>query len=279
MDNLSIGKNDVRIALMVKSIAKKKVKKFSLKDKAFEVENKRQKLATNGHFSLLSKLYLPHFPSIKNLNTGEFWNERIDESVDHKPKDEITSERVEIAYRFLPKCAKVILDIGTGYGYIERLISRNNNIEIFGNDISENAIQNLRKRFAGNFKLESLYKMRYKSGFFDTVFMLEVLEHVPPSKTFSLLADIKRMLKKKGYLILSVPMNEGLEDMKDNPNGHVRMYTQALIKAELEIAGYDVLSSKMLYAFNTHYMLKKLISKIFRNRWQPNNIVLLAQAM
>ncbi len=73
-------------------------------------------------------------------------------------------------------------------------------------------------------------------------------------------------------------MNEGLEEMKDNPNGHVRMYTQDLIKAELEIAGFNILAFKTLYAFNTHYMFKKIISKILRNKWIPNNIIVLAQA-
>ena len=72
-------------------------------------------------------------------------------------------------------------------------------------------------------------------------------------------------------------MNEGLEEMKDNPNGHTRMYTEDLIKAELKIAGFSVLDFKTLYAFNNYYQVKKTISKIFRNRWQPNNIVLLAQ--
>jgi 2-polyprenyl-3-methyl-5-hydroxy-6-metoxy-1,4-benzoquinol methylase len=256
---------------------KKNVAPDSLQKKAFQLEKNRQKLAFMGELSVLNEKYKQSLPEIKNLNTSKFWDQRIDARIDHGPGDGMTRERVDIAYKFMPKRAMKVLDIGAGYGYIEKLLCINPNIEIFGNDISPNAIENLQKRFKGKFKLESLYKMKYKSEFFDAIFMLEVLEHVPPSKTFGLLADIKRMLKKRGYLILSVPMNEGLEEMKDNPNGHVRIYTQALIKAELEIADYDVLSSKMLYAFNTHYMLKKLISKISRNRWQPNNIVLLAQ--
>ena len=245
----------------------------------FEIEKKRQEFASESRLNELKTLYHSSYASIKNLNTGEFWDERIDERTDHIPPDGMTKDRIKTTYKFLPKGVRRVLDIGVGYGYVEKLLSKNTNIEIFGNDISPNAIKNLKKRFKGKFKLESLYEMKYKSEFFDAIFMLEVLEHVPPSKTFGLLTDIKRMLKKSGYLILSVPMNEGLEEMKDNPNGHVRMYTQALINAELEIAGYDVLSSKMLYAFNTHYVLKILISKIFKNRWKPNNIVLLAQAI
>jgi 2-polyprenyl-3-methyl-5-hydroxy-6-metoxy-1,4-benzoquinol methylase len=249
------------------------------KDDPFEIEKKRQKFALENRFDELEKLYQSSHASIENLNTGEFWDERIDENIDHTPPDGMTRDRIEVTYKFLPKGVRKILDIGAGYGYVEKLLSKNKDIEIFGNDISPNAIKNLKKRFKGSFKLESLYEMNYKSEAFDAIFMLEVLEHVPPSKTFGLLADIKRMLRKQGYLILSVPMNEGLETMKDNPNGHMRMYTEDLIKAELEIIGFSVLASKTLYAFNRYYKVKKIISKMLRNRWKPNNIVVLAQAI
>jgi len=59
-----------------------------------------------------------------------------------------------------------VLDIGAGYGYIERLLRKDKSINIYGNDISKNAIDNLKKRFKGNFRVESLYKMKYNSGFF-----------------------------------------------------------------------------------------------------------------
>jgi 2-polyprenyl-3-methyl-5-hydroxy-6-metoxy-1,4-benzoquinol methylase len=272
--DLSRGKNDDRITVVNKNIHEG----IDRRKEAFKVEKYRHQLASLGKLNVLKTKYSRNFPSIENLNTGKFWDQRIDESVDHKPEDGMTRERVEIAYRFMPRRARVVLDIGAGYGYVERFLNKDKDIKIYGNDISRNAIQNLKKRFKGSFKLESLYKMKYKSGFFDAIFMLEVLEHVTPSKTLGLLADIKRMLKKRGYLILSVPMNEGLEEMKDNPNGHVRMYTQDLIKAELEIAGFNILAFKTLYAFNTQYMFKKIISKILRNKWIPNNIIVLAQA-
>jgi len=41
------------------------------------------------------------------------------------------------------------------------------------------------------------------SGFFDVVFLLEVLEHVPDQKT--LIEEVFRVLKPGGWLILSVP--------------------------------------------------------------------------
>ena len=245
----------------------------------FKFEKGRQILASRKRLGELGKLYGRGVAEIKNLNTSDFWDERIDESIDHLPPDGMTKERVEIAYSFIPKNSKRVLDIGAGYGYVEKLLSKNKNVEIYGNDISENAIKNLKRRFKGNFKIESVYSMKYKPGFFDAALMLEVLEHIPPSKTFKVLADIKKLLKKGGYLIVSVPTNEGLEDMKDNPNGHVRMYTVDLIKAELKIAGFKAENVKTLYAFNTMYLFKKFLAKVFRNKWFPNDIIVLAKSV
>ena len=247
------------------------------KKNPYKLEEKRQVLASKGKFDELKLLYDKSLPEIYNLNNSYFWDARIEKQVDYTPGDGMTKERINIAYKFMPKAARKILDIGAGYGYIEDLISKNKTIEIYGNDISKNAINNLQKRYKGNFKLESVYKVNYKPHMFDAIFMLEVLEHIPPNKTFKVLNDVKNLLKKNGYLILSVPTNEGLEKMSDNPNGHVRMYTKDLIKAELEIAGFKVLGIKILYAFKNLYFVKNFISKIFKNKWKPNDIVVKAQ--
>ena len=179
----------------------------------------------------------------------------------------------------MPKNVNTILDIGAGYGYIENLISKNKNIKIYGNDISKNAIKNLKRRFNGNFKLESVYRMKYKPKMFDVIFMLEMLEHIPPSKTFIVLEDVKRFLTKNGSLIISVPTTEGLEKMKDNSNGHVRMYTKDLITAELKIGDFEVVSIKTLSAFRNLYTLKKLIAKVLKSKWEPNDIILVAKKL
>ena len=72
----------------------------------------------------------------------------------------MTRERIEIAYKFMPRSAKKVLDIGAGYGYIERLLSKNRSMEIFGNDISKNAVKNFRKDLKVILELESIYEMQ-----------------------------------------------------------------------------------------------------------------------
>jgi len=245
--------------------------------KPFTVEKCRQALADIGDLGRLVELYKPLIAEINNLNTSLFWNKRLKESSPLKNQDGMTKDRIKIAFSYLPKKAKRILDIGIGNGFIEELLSKNKNIQIFGNDISDLAIKNAKNKFSGNFRMESIYNMKYPKNFFDAIFVLEVLEHIPPSKIFPVLKRIKNVLKKIGTVILSVPTNEGLEQMSSNPNGHVRDYTKSLIKAELKLAGFTILESKNLYAFSNFYYLKKMLSNILKCRWHPNNIVIKAK--
>jgi 2-polyprenyl-3-methyl-5-hydroxy-6-metoxy-1,4-benzoquinol methylase len=245
--------------------------------KPFWVERVRQVLASIGELKLLGKMYNQKYSEIKNLNTSSFWNKKLFHKRGLDEQDGMTSDRVRVAFNFLPRNAKKILDIGAGSGFIEELLCQTN-VKIYGNDISEVAVKNLLERFGGKFRRESIYRMRYPKGAFDVIFALEVLEHIPPSRIFKILKKIKEILRKNGFLIISVPTNEGLDKMKINPSGHVRTYTENLIRSELKIAGFKVIKLKTLFAFKSFYSFKKISSKFLRNRWKPNDIVILAKA-
>lgn len=242
----------------------------------FLVERVRQILASINDSGSLKSTYNLKYAEIKNLNTSSFWNEKLFGETNLERQDGMTKDRIKTAFKFLPRNAQKVLDIGAGNGFIEELLSQKD-IKIFGNDISSVSVKNLKNKFKGQFRKESIFKMRYPRRFFDAIFALEVLEHVQPSKIFNLLKKIRGILRKKGSLIISVPTNEGLEKMKDNPSGHMRTYTENLIRAELKIAGFKISKLKTLYAFKNFYAFKKISSKVLRNRWKPNNIIILAK--
>ena len=246
--------------------------------KPFLVEKVRQILASIDELKLLKMTYGFRNPEIRDLNTSSFWNNKLSGEGRLDEQDGMTKDRVKTAFNFLPRNAKKILDIGAGNGFIEEFLI-GKKVEIFGNDISGVAIRNLKTRFKGIFRKESIYKMRYSGGTFDAIFALEVLEHIPPSKIFKVLKKIKEILCKNGSFIVSIPTNEGLDKMKTNPSGHVRTYTENLIRAELKIAGFKIVRLKTLYAFKSFYSLKKISSKFLVNRWMPNDIIVLAKAI
>lgn len=241
--------------------------------KAFEIEKKRQMLASVGNINSLKKMYSSSLPSIKDLNSSGFWDTRYSEKTALRDQNPMTKKRVNIVYNYIPKNSKNILDVGVGLGWVEELLSRNKKVNLYGNDISPEAVYSLNKKFDGNFSEQSVYTLKYKKNFFDVVLALELLEHIPPEKIFGVLGSFYKLIKKGGVLIVSVPMNEGLEEMKDNPNGHVRMYTEDLIKAEMGISGFKVIASETLYAFDKFFTLKSIIAKAF-NTHKPNNIIL-----
>lgn len=244
--------------------------------KPFLIERVRQILASINDLDSLKNTYNRKYAEINNLNTPTFWNDKLIGISELQKQDGMTKDRVRAAFKLLPADAQKVLDIGAGMGFIEELLSYKN-IKIFGNDISSISVNYLKSKFKGQFRKESIYEMEYSRNFFDAVFALEVLEHIPPSKIFNLLKKIKKILKKNGSLIISVPTNEGLEKKKNNPSGHVRIYTENLIKKELELAGFKIRKIKTFYAFENFYVFKKILSKILWNRWEPNDIVVLAR--
>ena len=236
-------------------------------------------IANRGDLSTLKNMYSSLSKEIYDLNTNKFWDERLNEIQRLQDQDGMTKERVLTAISFIPKSARRILDIGAGYGFLEEALSRVKcSYDMSGFDISQKAVENLKKRFRGKFIKGSLYKPPYKKDeLFDAILALEVLEHIPPRKIFQVLRTFKKLLVHGGSFILSVPLNEGLRIKKDNPSGHVREYTKELIVAELLLAGFKVIKYHEMSAFKSFYRLKRLIQKaITIDRWQTNDIVIQA---
>lgn len=247
-----------------------------MKKTGFEIEKIRQRLAKKNDLNRLIKLYSSRYPEIKDLNRPEFWDQIYKDESYLNTQDGMTKDRIRTAVGFIPKGKIKLLDVGVGMGFVEELINRDKNKEIYANDFSKVSVDYLKKKYKGHFSLQSIYNLKYPKNFFDVALVLEVLEHVPPSKTFKVLSSISKLLKPNGIMIASVPMNEGLEKMNDNPSGHVRMYTEDLIWAELSIAGFESLEYKTFFAFPYLYNIRSALAKTTKRK-HPNNIVLKAK--
>jgi ubiquinone/menaquinone biosynthesis C-methylase UbiE len=98
-----------------------------------------------------------------------------------------------------------ILDLGCGNGRLSELFS-GKKIEYYGADFSEKLIEIARKRYPElNFQVSDALNLPFPDGFFDKVFSIAVLHHIP-SKEFraKFLKEIKRVLKPRGIVVLSV---------------------------------------------------------------------------
>lgn len=246
---------------------------------AFELERHRASLAHDNLLKELLKTYNSSQPTISGKNTKTLW----DDLNLNFYYDDMAKDRTITAKNWLKKNKGKVLNIGFGSGCLEKeyFSSNHNQTTWYGIDISPWSVKNLKEMFPkSNFSEGNVLNLKFKDGYFSSVAILEVMEHVSPTKTFIAWKEINRILKKKGSLIVSVPLNENLEEMVKhgmNPNAHVRVYTKELIKAELILAGFEIKNEKIFYAFPKHYYVKKLVTSIFPNIRKPNNVIILAQ--
>lgn len=251
---------------------------------AYDVERLRDKLAKQSKLEQLKDAYSSKYPEIKNKNTPQLWdNFNLERNHFTNSDDPQANDKLNLISKNLTGKNIKVLNVGFGSGNLERLVYRNKNIFSWdGVDISKKSVLHAKKIFPKyNFKLGRTDSLKYKDETFDYLLILEVLEHVSPYKIIASLKEANRVLKVGGTLIISVPLNEDLEQMiKNNLNlyQHVRQYTKELIKAELKISGFEPFKEVELISFRRHYAIKKFLVKyILKGYRQSNGITVYAR--
>jgi SAM-dependent methyltransferase len=122
---------------------------------------------------------------------------------------------------------KRVLDSGCGTGYGSYFFARNGALEVYGIDISGEAIDFCTHHYSAPnlfFKKADAAKLDFMDEYFDIICAFEVIEHIEDINRF--IIQSKRVLKKGGALIISTPnKNFQSEESKDPSNPyHVREY-------------------------------------------------------
>jgi len=100
----------------------------------------------------------------------------------------------------------LVLDIGCAAGMFS-LLSRDNGVKGVGVDISRASLRQAKREAPGfDFAIASAELLPWTDRAFDTILMLDVLEHVPCEH--KALSEVERVLRPGGKLIVSVP-NKG----------------------------------------------------------------------
>ncbi len=248
----------------------------------YELENLRDMFARNKKIDNFLELYKKETYAIRNENTGKLWNSKFEIQKKISEQDRMTQEKIFfIADEIVKIESKVeLLDIGIGQAYLEQVLKKRHvDLKLSAIDISELSIQRAKKNYnAIGIVDDALEMSRYfKAESFDAIVAIEVIEHISPHKIFSFYKQVHSLLKDGGLFIISTPLNEGLSYMKNNPNAHVREYTESILKLEFSISKFEILKTKQLIAFHRFYTVKKFISKILNSRWKPNNIIIVAR--
>lgn len=164
-----------------------------------------------------------------------------------------------------PYCKGRVLEIGSGVGNISEYFIEDG-FNIFLTDIRDSYCEVLRKNFSGRstvLGVENIdlvdkdFDTKYARhlGTFDTVFALNVIEHIEDDKLA--IANCKKLLTNGGNLIILVPAYQFLYNSFDKELFHFRRYLKSQMSALFSANDIPVIRS---FYFNVFGILGWFIS-------------------
>lgn len=235
----------------------------------------RQNLADCGFWSDFLRTYQIQRLNFPDSNSGSFWDKVFTHQNSLMPME---LWRINTVVSLIDG-RKNLLNIGVGKGALEIFLFRKfPNIKYHGTDITRFTLDLLQKKYGrSRIKFNNLPHLKFRSGTFDQILLLEVIEHIKPQKTFAVFSEIYRVLKPEGILIVSVPINEHLEKMiPNNPNSHMRIYSEEVIRSELRLSGFSIEKVYRISAFHKFFKLKHFVNQLLMLR-EYNNLIILAR--
>jgi ubiquinone/menaquinone biosynthesis C-methylase UbiE len=149
--------------------------------------------------------------------------------------------RREIVFRLIKKMNLSkdarILEVGCSGGPLISLLKNENFQNVFGIDISENAIEVCKERGVNNTFVMDALNLKFGNEEFDLIIASDILEHIEDD--FSALIEWNRVLKTNGKLIVFVPAFNSLWSHHDEINHHYRRYTKTMLLKRLRNNGFN----------------------------------------
>lgn len=136
-------------------------------------------------------------------------------------KDEIYIEHL-MRYKSISEIVKdkIVLDAATGDGYGAFILSSHAK-KITGIDISNESINYAKNNYYNNnldYLQSSIEKLPFEDSTFDVIISFETIEHVDINIQNKFFAEIKRVLKDNGILIISTPDKKYYSDIYNYKN-------------------------------------------------------------
>lgn len=145
-----------------------------------------------------------------------------------------------------PHLGPRVLEVGAGHGTMSVRL-RNHAESVTATELSPRAAELLRQRFADDPKVDVLegdIAAATLAGPFDSVVMINVLEHIPDDR--AALTGLYDALEPGGTILLYVPAYEVLYSDFDRRIGHCRRYRRSTISQALTSAGFEMVGVRYL---------------------------------
>ncbi|RIH66881.1 methyltransferase domain-containing protein [Mariniphaga sediminis] len=148
-------------------------------------------------------------------------------------------------------CKGNILEIGSGIGNISQFFVEDG-AEITLSDFDSSYFPRLKEKFGNRQNLKGIHQIDFSAknleekhpelaGQFDTVFALNVVEHIEDHQ--QALKNAYTFLRPGGNVVILVPAFQFLFNGFDTQLGHYRRYTKKTLKSLMESAGFEVIHS------------------------------------
>lgn len=153
----------------------------------------------------------------------------------------------------------LVLDVGAGRGYLtEKLLAQG--VRTVAVDSSADSVDALNARLRGRPGFmgarESDARLPVDDVSVDGAFMLEAIEHMDDETLRHVLADLRRVLRPGGWVVMTTPNNERLELSETicpscacvfSAVQHVRSFTAATLDATLQACGFRTVICRATY--------------------------------
>ena len=171
--------------------------------------------------------------------------------------------RSELGHLSLPAQAR-ILDAGCGSGRtLEDLVAYGT---VSGLEIDPDAAQVAASRDCGEVKVGRLEELPWEDGSFDLITCLDVLEHVPDDRRA--LAELRRVCRAGGWLLLTVPAYQALWSLHDAANHHYRRYSRRGLRLAALEAGWRL---GRMTSFNSFLLPLAAAVRLAQRRRRPDS--------
>ena len=137
---------------------------------------------------------------------------------------------------------KLVLDVGCAEGYVTSYLSKIPAI-VVGIDVDPAYLRLAKQKLLNaSFINASFENMPFRDGIFDSIIILEVLEHLFEAEVGKGLVETFRLIKKDGSLFISVPYKETIRYVtctncknltSAHPSGHLRSLDDQVVASLL----------------------------------------------
>lgn len=129
---------------------------------------------------------------------------------DHQVRGDIVIDLIGGVINKKQRHLQKLLSIACSIGVIEEKIKNKLGITVYGVDAAKDSLKEANKRGIITKYADVSKRLPFKSGYFDFVFAGEIIEHILDAKFF--LSEIHRVLKPKGYIIITTPNLARIDD-------------------------------------------------------------------